>query len=114
MELTFRPDVFFGLAAGGFLGPPNDSGEVEIGYSVLPAWRNHGYATELVTSLTAHAFNDVRVLKIIAHVPTQNQESIRVLTRKGFMKTDITNEDGDIRFEHKRYINVTIKGMGDS
>src|SRR5438874_7532232 len=29
----------------GFLGGPDETGAVEIGYSIVPAYRNHGYAT---------------------------------------------------------------------
>ena len=47
------------VACGGYFGPPLADGTVEIGYSVVPEWRRHGYATELVQALTKRAF-DVR------------------------------------------------------
>ncbi len=87
------------IAAGGFLGQPNDLGEVEIGFSVMPLWRRHGYATELVKALIANAFIDHRVVKIIAHVALQNHDSCSVLLRTGFKKMNTANENGDIRFE---------------
>ena len=43
------------MASGGFKGPPQD-GTVEIGYSVLPRFQGHGYATEMVRALIDWAF----------------------------------------------------------
>jgi [ribosomal protein S5]-alanine N-acetyltransferase len=37
----------------GCKGPPNSSGEVEIGYGVNPAFQGRGYASELVTAFAA-------------------------------------------------------------
>jgi [ribosomal protein S5]-alanine N-acetyltransferase len=87
------------IAAGGFLGPPNESGEVEIGYSVSSGWRRRGFASELVTALASHALTDSRVLKIIAHTAAQNQESSNVLLRTGFERTNTLNESGEMRFQ---------------
>ena len=90
------------VGAGGYLGPPNDIGEVEIGFSVMPSWRRQGYATELVEALISNAFADGRVSKIIAHTTLQNHESRSVLFRTGFKRMDTTNDKDDIRFELKR------------
>jgi [ribosomal protein S5]-alanine N-acetyltransferase len=90
------------IAAGGFLGSPNDLGEVEIGFSVMPLWRRQGYATELVKALIANAFADHRVVKIVAHAALQNHDSCSVLQRNGFKNTKTTDEGGDIHFELMR------------
>lgn len=87
------------IAAGGYIGPPNEEGEVEIGFSVVPEWRRQGYAAELTTALIEHAFADRRVVKIIAHAAAANNESRSVLLRCGFNETDGVNDDGDTRFE---------------
>ncbi|MDH4207662.1 MAG: GNAT family N-acetyltransferase, partial [Anaerolineae bacterium] len=34
------------IGTGGFKGPPDQDGTVEIGYSLLPPHRNRGYTTE--------------------------------------------------------------------
>lgn len=96
--ITYRPPSTV-IAAGGFLGPPNDRGVVEIGYSVMPAWRHQGFAAEMVRALTAHAFGDPRVQKIIAHTASENQASSRVLLRTGFEMSNDTNDQGEIRYE---------------
>jgi [ribosomal protein S5]-alanine N-acetyltransferase len=90
------------IAAAGFLGPPNENGEIEIGYSVSSGWRRQGFATELVKALASHAFMDPRVLKIIAHTAVQNLESSNVLLRTGFENTNTLNENGEMRFQFVR------------
>jgi len=39
------------IGAGGFLGPPDESGLVEIGFSIHPNWTGRGFATEMVGEL---------------------------------------------------------------
>jgi len=87
------------IAAGGYIGPPNAAGEVEIGFSVMPQWRRQGYAAELARALTARASADPRVRTIVAHAAPSNTGSRSVLLRSGFAETAQTNDDGDTRFE---------------
>lgn len=46
-----------GVAVGarGFKGPPSADGSVEIGYSVLPEFQRHGFATEAARGLLQRA-----------------------------------------------------------
>lgn len=87
------------IASGGFLGPPNTAGEVEIGYSVHPDWRSQGLATELVGELVKYAFEDVRVRRIIAHTTRQNPGSCKVLERVGFRESNVRPDPSTIEFE---------------
>ena len=87
------------VGAGGYLGPPSESGEVEIGLSVVPAWQGLGYATELVEALVVNAFADLRVRKVTAHTTPQNLTSCRLLEKSGFRSVGIDEESGSIRFE---------------
>ncbi|HPX82616.1 MAG TPA: GNAT family N-acetyltransferase [Syntrophales bacterium] len=57
---------------------------VEIGFSIMPAWQNFGYATELAELLIKNAFTDGRVLKVIAHTTPMNLASCKVLEKCGF------------------------------
>jgi ribosomal-protein-alanine N-acetyltransferase len=43
------------IGSGGYFGPPDSNGMVEIGYSVLPEWQRRGYAKEIVNALVSHA-----------------------------------------------------------
>jgi len=85
------PSVLIG--AGGFFGPPNDKGEVEIGFSIMPAHRRHGYATELVNALVAWAFDDTRTTKIIARTTRGNTASCGIIKKKGFTQSDCAGND---------------------
>ena len=72
------------VGAAGFLGPPNEKGEVEIGFSIVPASQGRGYATELVKGLLDWALADACVRKVLAHTTPQNVASRRVLEKSGF------------------------------
>ena len=71
----------------GFLGRPDDDGVVEIGYSVLPASRGHGYAGEAEAQLTAWALAQEGVRVVVAASEQDNMASIRTLERTGFVRT---------------------------
>jgi RimJ/RimL family protein N-acetyltransferase len=87
------------VGSAGYLGPPSPDGEVEIGYSLLPASRGHGYATEMTAALVDRAFADPRVQRVIAHTDKDNQASMRVLERCGFRLIGEGGEPGSLRFE---------------
>lgn len=72
------------VGTGGYCGPPDAEGTVEIGFSILPSLRGQGYATEMAAALVLHAFTDRRVQKIVARASPQNHASVKVLTRSGF------------------------------
>jgi len=57
---------------GGFVGPPDESGTVEIGYEIAPAFRLNGYATEAARALMEKAFA-AGARAVIAHsLPAPN------------------------------------------
>jgi RimJ/RimL family protein N-acetyltransferase len=71
----------------GFFGPPNEAGEMETGYSVVPSRRGRGYATEALGGLTRWAFEQPEVTAIAAGTDPANVVSQRVLVRAGFRET---------------------------
>lgn len=77
-----QPSILVG--AGGYLGPPNEGGEVEIGFSMMPSVRGYGYATEMTRALVSNAFCDIRVHKVIARTTSDNMASVKVLMKSGF------------------------------
>jgi RimJ/RimL family protein N-acetyltransferase len=90
------------VGAGGYFGPPDAEGTVEIGYSVLPEWQRRGYASEIVRVLVEHAFAFARVERVIAHTTEANPASIAVLLRCGFDAAGAGRESGTVRFERSR------------
>lgn len=97
---ALQPRVLVGV--GGYVGPPDRDGVVEIGYSVLPEWQRMGYATEIVVALVDRAFSHDRVTKVIADTTITNPGSIGVLLRSGFQAAGDGREKGAVRFERRR------------
>lgn len=87
------------IGAGGYVGGPDEAGEVEIGFSVMPAWRGRGYATEMAQALVAKAFADRRVQKVIAHTARVNPASAKALAKCGFHEVSGNEDPGPRRFE---------------
>ena len=68
----------------GCKGGPNDKGVVEIGYGLVSKARNKGYATEMVSNLTAWLLDRSDVKKVTAECLDTNIPSARVLEKSGF------------------------------
>ena len=92
------------VAAGGYTGPPDEGGQVEIGYSVVPAFGKRGIATEMVRALVQHASADARVKRVIAHTFPVNIGSIRVLEKNGFTLEGPGTEEGTVRYGRERHV----------
>lgn len=77
-----------GVAIGdaGFHGGPDDSGEVEIGYALVPKARGFGLASEAVRLLVSWAAAQTGVRGIFALVNPGNAESERLLTGMNFKR----------------------------
>ena len=81
----------------GFKGKPNDRKTVEIGYGIIPAAQNKGFATEAVQALIDWAFSSGQVEKVIAECLEDNVASIRVLEKVGMKRTSA--KDGMLYWE---------------
>lgn len=68
----------------GYKGPPNERGEVEIGYSVIEPSQRKGFANGAVQLLVERAFRDPRVTIVAAETLPSLIASQAVLTRNGF------------------------------
>jgi len=101
------------VGAGGYFGPPDSEGVVEIGYSVLPEWQRMGYATEIVHALLERAFHHEQITKVIAHTSESNPGSIGVLLRSGFVAAGQQQEVDSLRFERRRTPRVQKESEGD-
>lgn len=84
-----------GTAIGsmGFLQMPDETGTVEIGYSLIPEYRGYGYATEAGKALVEWAFGQPGVRRVIAECEKDNTASARVLEKLG-MK--YISQEGDL------------------
>lgn len=80
----------------GFHGPPDDLGFVEIGYSVLPAWRRRGLAREAVIAMLEAAAHD-GVVRFRASIGPWNEPSLALTRRLGFLQAGVQwdEEDGE-------------------
>lgn len=72
------------VGKGGFKGPPDADGVVEIAYGVNPEHEGKGYATEAAAALVSYAFGDRQVRVVRAHTLPQSNASMRVLIKCGF------------------------------
>jgi [ribosomal protein S5]-alanine N-acetyltransferase len=79
----------------GCKGPPNSSGEVEIGYGINPAFQGRGYASELVTVFAAWLLERKSVTRVRAETVMDNLASQRVLEKSGFVRTGTRDDPGD-------------------
>lgn len=86
----------------GFKGYPDESGKVEIGYSVLAEYQNKGIASEMTQALVNWAFSHNKVNSIIAETTKDNITSIRVLEKNGFSKTEQNNDSLFFSLHKKR------------
>jgi uroporphyrinogen-III synthase/RimJ/RimL family protein N-acetyltransferase len=78
------------VGSGGYLGPPDEAGSVEIGYSICERWRGRGLAKALVRALVSNAFK-LGAKKVVAHTSEENPASIAVLRSCGFRQAHSTD-----------------------
>jgi RimJ/RimL family protein N-acetyltransferase len=81
------------LGSIGFFGPPEESGEVEVGYGLVREAWGWGFATEALQAVLA-ALEPGIVVR--ASVAPDNARSIRVLAKCGFTELRGANEDGEL------------------
>jgi ribosomal-protein-alanine N-acetyltransferase len=81
----------------GFHGPPDESGTVEVGYSIIPAYRGQGFASEATRVLIDGALSRPGIHRIIAECLDDNVASLKVLEKLGMKRVD--SAGGTLRFE---------------
>ncbi len=86
------------IGSCGYKGEPDKNGVVEIGYEVASAFRNQGFATEIVHLLVDLAFRNYKVNTIQAHTLAKENASVKVLKKCDFkfVKELEDVEDGTI------------------
>jgi ribosomal-protein-alanine N-acetyltransferase len=82
----------------GFHGPPDASGTVEVGYSIVPAYRGRGLATEATRTLIQDAIaRQTGIRRITAECLDDNTASLRVLEKLGMRQ--VGSSGATLRFE---------------
>jgi len=97
------------VGGGGSLGPP-EAGVVEIGYSVLPAFRRCGYATEMMSAVVEWLWRDARVRLIRAQTGNDNAASRAFLVGLGFTETQPGAEPHTMAFERFCSLRAPVDG----
>ncbi|HTM00319.1 MAG TPA: GNAT family N-acetyltransferase [Candidatus Omnitrophota bacterium] len=91
------------IGGGGFKGPPDADGTIEIGYSIVEEYYGRGLATEAVGATLAWAFGDPRVRRVVAETLPELRPSQRVLEKSGFVRTEEPPAGpGSLRYELTR------------
>ena len=92
------------VGVAGFKGPPDENGEIEIGYSIVPSEQRKGYCTEAVAALLEFAWSDPRTVFVSAHTHSDEaaEASRKVLERAGFRGQKKIEENFVVRYEKLR------------
>ena len=80
---------------------PNAVDDLEIGWSLVPAFRGRGIATEASKAMLAHVVDTRKNERVIAHIDHDNPASIRVAEKLG-MRYERETEFYDCRL--RRYV----------
>ena len=67
-----------------FKGPPDQSGQVELGYGIDPTDQGHGYMSEALPVIVSWALAQPLVSAVVCETSTSNTASQRTLARAGF------------------------------
>jgi RimJ/RimL family protein N-acetyltransferase len=86
------------IGSGGYKGPPDGNGEVEIGYGIVAGERRRGYGSEVARALVHHALAQPGTREVIAETLPELVGSIGVLERCGFRFAGRGSEPGVIRY----------------
>lgn len=84
----------------GFHGPPGVNGAknpeaVELGYTVFPPFRGNGYAAEAAGALIGWALAEHGVRHFVASVAPENEPSLAIVRKLGFLQTGEQWDDED-------------------
>ena len=90
------------IGHGGFHGPPDANGMVEVGYTVDSQYRRQGYAKAILTALIERAAAEPGVRVVRASISPTNAASLATIAGFGFLEAgeQWDEEDGlELLFE---------------
>lgn len=74
------------VGIGALIGRPDEDGDVELAFGLLPEFRGQGYGGETVRALAAWAFAN-GAKRVIAHLDAEDANAAHTLARQGFIDT---------------------------
>jgi len=80
------------IGGAGFFGPPDTDGVVTLGYGLVPSARGKGYATEAVVGMLKIAQTGGALI-VAADTSIDNDASVNVLRKTGFVEVDRTDDN---------------------
>jgi len=78
------PPRILGIAA--LIGRPDEDGDVEFAFGLLPEFRGRGYGGEAVRALAGWAFAN-GAKRVLAHLDAEDAHAAHALARSGFADT---------------------------
>jgi RimJ/RimL family protein N-acetyltransferase len=85
--IIWDEDQQVAVGRAGFHGPPDESGMVEIGYAVDPAYRRRGYARAALEALLRRAAREPGVKTVRVSISPDNLASYALASQYGFAET---------------------------
>jgi RimJ/RimL family protein N-acetyltransferase len=89
-----KPDQTL-IGLGGFKGPANEEGMVELGYAIAPAYRRRGLAIEATRGMIKYAFQYPGIRRVDAHTLPEKNASTGVLEKAGMTFISAVNDPDD-------------------
>jgi RimJ/RimL family protein N-acetyltransferase len=83
------------VGRAGYHGPPDQSGMVEVGYAVDPAYRRRGYARAALEALLQRAAREPQVRTVRATISPDNVASYQLASQYGFTRVGEQWDDED-------------------
>jgi RimJ/RimL family protein N-acetyltransferase len=83
------------VGALNFHGRPNAQGQAKLGYTVFPAHRQRGYATEAALAMMGWARHEHEVHRFLLSISPDNAASLRVADKLGFRRIGVQMDEID-------------------
>ena len=89
-----KPDQTL-IGLGGFKGPVNGDGMVELGYAIAPGYQRRGLAAEATRGMIKYAFAHPEIKCVDAHTLPAKNASTGVLEKVGMKFVGVVNDPDD-------------------
>jgi RimJ/RimL family protein N-acetyltransferase len=93
--IVWDPDRALAVGRAGYHGPPDETGMVEVGYSIDPQFRRQGYARAALRALLARAEAEPDVRTFRATISPDNVASRDLVLAHGLVEVGEQMDDED-------------------